>query len=178
MNRILLGTHCALFALSTLCADAQVSVKAVPPSPSLVYVYEEFVTLGPDQPVGETPEGRRNIVPITGGMFKGPRLNGRVLPGGWDWQLASSGGCFTIHADYMIETNDGVIINVRNVGTQCKSSEGKPGALLTSPVFEAPKGKYDWLNGGAYVGTLELTTVDGKRAVHIRFYQAQTADGH
>jgi hypothetical protein len=30
------------------------------------------------------------------------------------------------------------------------------------------------LNGGAYVGTLDVITVEGKPAVHIRFYR--TAD--
>ncbi len=45
-------------------------------------------------------------------------------------------------------------------------------AILTTPVFEAPKGKYDWLNGGAYVGTVEGMMMDGKRAVRIRFFKA------
>jgi Protein of unknown function (DUF3237) len=154
---------------------AQAAASADPHAPSLDFVYEEVVTLGPSQPVGETPQGKRNIVPITGGSFQGPRLKGKILPGGWDWQLASPGGCFTIHADYMIQTDDGVIINVRNAGTQCKSTAGDQGALLTSPVFEAPKGKYDWLNGGVYVGTLEGTSLNGVPAVRIRFYKAQGA---
>lgn len=144
-------------------------------APSLQFVYEEVVTLGPSLRVGETPEGQRNIVPITGGTFAGPRLKGKILPGGWDWQLAAPGGCFTIHADYMIETDDGVIINVRNEGTQCKSSDQAQSALLTSPHFEAPKGKYDWLNGGVYVGTLEVSGSKEAPAVRIRFYKANGA---
>jgi hypothetical protein len=75
----------------------------------------------------------------------------------------------------MIQTDDGVMINVRNVGTQCKSTGGNEGALLTSPVFEAPKGKYEWLNGGVYVGTLEGASLNGTPAVRIRFYKAQGA---
>ena len=43
------------------------------------------ITLAPAQEVGETPHGRRRIVPITGGSFRGERLSGRVLPGGADW---------------------------------------------------------------------------------------------
>jgi hypothetical protein len=154
---------------------AQEAPKVDPGMPVLQFVYEEVATLDADQPVGETPQGRRNIVPIMGGTFAGPRLKGRILPGGWDWQLANPGGCFTVQADYMIQTDDGVIINVHNTGTSCKTSDGKQGALLTSPRFEAPKGKYDWLNGGVFVGTLEGTQVGGKRAVRIRFYQAQGA---
>lgn len=173
------GNTCSLIAVCALAAGtllgAQETPKADPQKPTLQFVYEELVTLGADQPVGETPEGRRNIVPISGGSFAGPRLKGRILPGGWDWQLANPGGCFTVLADYMIQTDDGVVINVHNTGTSCVGSDGKQGALLTSPRFEAPKGKYDWLDGGVYVGTLEGAQADGKRAVRIRFYLAQGA---
>jgi predicted RecA/RadA family phage recombinase len=162
-------------ALHAPFVRAQAPVIAGPAAPTLEFVYEEVVTLAAAQTIGETPQGKRNIVPITGGTFQGPRLKGKILPGGWDWQLASPGGCFTIHADYMIQTDDGVIINVRNAGAKCKSTAGDQGALLTSPVFEAPKGKYDWLNGGVYVGTLEGTSLNGVPAVHIRFYKAQGA---
>lgn len=45
------------------------------------------VTLEPVRDLGATPLGRRRIIGITGGKFTGPRLSGRVLPGGADWQL-------------------------------------------------------------------------------------------
>ena len=141
-------------------------------APQLRFVYEEQVTLADDIHVGETPIGRRNIVPITGGTFEGPGLRGKILPGGWDWQLTNASGCFDLHADYMIQTEDNVIIHVVNQGGVCPNSTGKKDAILTTPVFEAPKGKYDWLNGGAYVGTVEGMTIDGKRAVRIRFFKA------
>jgi hypothetical protein len=128
--------------------------------------------LDADVPVGDTPEGKRNIVPITGGTFSGPNIKGRIIPGGWDWQLANAGGCFNIKADYMIQTDDGVVINVINQGRWCKDSSGKMSPPLTTPSFEAPKGRYDWLNGGAWIGTLEGMKIDGKSAVRIRFYRA------
>lgn len=149
---------------------AQVAPAA--PAPHLKFVYEEFVTLAAGIPVGETPIGKRNIVPITGGTFDGPGLRGQVMPGGWDWQLTLASGCFQLHADYFIKTDDGVIIHVVNGGMVCPNSAGKRDALFTSPSFEAPKGKYDWLNGGVFVGTLEVTKIDGKPAVHIRFFKA------
>ncbi|HEY3704773.1 MAG TPA: DUF3237 domain-containing protein [Terracidiphilus sp.] len=155
---------------------ALTAARALLAIPKLELVYEEPVTLGPSQASAETPEGKRNIVPITGGTFEGPRLRGKVMPGEWDWQPASPGGCFTIHADPMIQTNDGAIIDAGNVGKQCKSSDGRQGALLTTPTFEAPKGKYDWLNGGAYVGALdEVTSLNGTPAVRARFYRAEGA---
>jgi len=40
-------------------------------------------------------------------------------------------------------------------------------------VYAAPLGPDAWLNGGAYVGTLELAKLHGKMAVHIRFFKVQ-----
>lgn len=166
---------CAFFAVLVFAlrfVNAQAPASNLPAPPRLKFVYEEQVTLASPIPVGETPMGKRNIVPITGGTFSGPGLNGRILPGGWDWQLTNASGCFSLHADYMIQTDDGAIIHVVNAGMVCPNSAGKRDAILTTPVFEAPKGKYDWLNGGAYVGTLEVITLDGKPAVRIRFFKA------
>ena len=73
----------------------------------------------------------------------------------------------------MIQTDDSAVINVLNKGTDCPDAGGKRARLLTSPVFEAPKGPYKWLNDGAYVGTLDVETIDGEvRLVRIRFYKA------
>ncbi len=167
-----------ILALSAVAACASLLAKAQapssPPGPQLHFVYEEFVTLAAAVPVGETPIGKRNIVPITGGTFEGPGLRGSVMPGGWDWQLTLPSGCFQLHADYFLKTDDGVIIHVVNAGMVCPNSAGKRDALFTSPQFEAPKGKYDWLNGGVFVGTLEVARIDGKPAVHIRFFMAST----
>jgi Protein of unknown function (DUF3237) len=143
-----------------------------PKAPQLRFVFEEQVTLAADIPVGETPIGKRNIVPITGGTFEGPGLRGKIMPGGWDWQLTHPSGCFDLHADYMIQTDDQVIIHVINQGMVCPNSLGRRDALFTIPTFEAPKGKYDWLNGGVYVGTVEGMKIDGKPGVRIRFFKA------
>ena len=140
-------------------------------APKLEFVFEEFVSLGSSVHPGNTPFGERNIVPITGGTFSGPKIRGKILPGGWDWQLTTKNGCVSIQANYMIQTDDRAVINVDNRGALCSPSE-KHSRNLTSPRFEAPLGAYDWLNSGAYVGTLEGTQIDGKPAVHIRFYKA------
>ncbi|MGA8041353.1 MAG: DUF3237 family protein, partial [Terracidiphilus sp.] len=78
----------ALFLLAGLLpapiAAGQAAGASLPAPPQLKFVYEEQVTLASSIPVGETPMGKRNIVPITGGTFSGPGLKGKVLPGGWD----------------------------------------------------------------------------------------------
>ena len=157
--------------LVTISAGAQDTKSPVAEAPRMEFVYEETVTLGSSIHPGATPFGERNIVPITGGTFTGPRLHGKILPGGWDWQLASKSGCFFLQANYMIQTDDGAVINVDNRGRSCPKDPAHPGPIYTTPVFEAPLGPYQWLNGGAYVGTIDVISVDGKPAVHIRFFR-------
>ncbi|ESQ87833.1 hypothetical protein ABAC460_18060 [Asticcacaulis sp. AC460] len=143
-------------------------------APKLVFAFEETVELADGIPVGPTALGIRNIVPITGGTFEGPGIKGTIIPGGWDWQLIRPDKCISIKADYMLKTDDGVVINVVNAGTICLPAEGAPQTPgYTSPVFEAPVGKYDWLSKGAFVGTLEPAMGGPKPAVRIRFYRVQ-----
>jgi len=44
------------------------------------------------QRLGQTPYGERRIIDIQGGTVEGPRLNGKVLPGGADWLLVRADG--------------------------------------------------------------------------------------
>jgi len=165
-------TLCGLAALSlfeSAATDAQVQT---PSPPALQFAFEETVTLGAAIPVGNTPLGKRNIVPITGGTFEGPGIKGTIVPGGWDWQLTRADGCTQIKADYMLKTDDGVVINVVNAGALCPPKDGKASPVRTEAVFEAPLGKYEWLGQTAFVGTLELATDAPGPAVRIRFYKA------
>lgn len=51
-----------------------------------------------------------------GGSVSGPRLNGRVLPGGADWQIIRADGAADIQARYTIETAAGGRILVNSEG--------------------------------------------------------------
>src|SRR5262249_18650696 len=66
--------------------------------------------------VGAIPQGVRRIVPILGGEMSGPRLNGKVLPGGMDYQVWRSDGVTEIHARYIIETVSGAHVYVEASG--------------------------------------------------------------
>ena len=161
-----------LLGLAAAVASAPAASQDEPQGPRLEFAFEEIVTLGQAIPVGETPLGRRNIIPITGGTFSGPGIQGTIIAGGWDWQLTRSDGCTEIEADYMIKTDDGVVINVINVGALCPPEPGRRGPALTQPRFEAPKGKYEWLNRSAFIGTLDAAPSGSGPAVRIRFYKA------
>src|SRR3569623_2355847 len=165
-------TLCGLAALSLFdSAATQAQVQTRSP-PALQFAFEEIVTLGAAIPVGSTPLGKRNIVPITGGTFEGPGIKGTIVPGGWDWQLNRTDGCTDVKADYMLKTDDGVIINVVNAGALCPPKDGKASPDRTEAVFEAPLGNYEWLGLTAFVVTLELATDAPGPAVRIRFYKA------
>ncbi len=139
-------------------------------APKLELAFEEVVTLDKTVTVGDTAFGHRQFVPITGGIVSGPRLKGKVLPGGWDWQLLLSDGCMSLSADYMLQAEDGTIIHVSNQGMLCGRDKGR---TFTRPVFEAPKGAYDWLTTGTFLGVLSAAGDAAHPAVRITFYQAK-----
>ena len=66
--------------------------------------------------LGQTPLGERRIINILGGPVRGPRLNGRVLPGGADWQIIRADGVADIQARYTIESDAGARILVSSEG--------------------------------------------------------------
>ncbi|GAA0277172.1 hypothetical protein GCM10009127_17420 [Alteraurantiacibacter aestuarii] len=161
---------CAASATATATATGAAAQDA--PDPGLELLYESTVTLGQVVEVGETARGTRRIIPITGGTFEGPDIRGEILPMGWDWQLDRADGCTDVVADYFLRTDDGVVINVVNTGTICPPGEDGPVPVRTSPVFEAPLGKYQYLGQGGYIGTLGLATGADGPAVRIVVYRA------
>jgi len=116
------------------------------------------ITLAPAQELGETPLGRRRIIPITGGSFRGERLAGRVLPGGADWQFIRADGVAELDARYTLETEDHALIYVRNFGYRHGPADviqrlaaGEPVDpalyyMRTTPRFETGAERYQWLN--------------------------------
>jgi len=66
--------------------------------------------------LGATPYGERRIINILGGTVEGPRLKGKILPGGADWQIVRTDGVVHLHAIYTIETSTGGQILVNSEG--------------------------------------------------------------
>ena len=72
--------------------------------------------LGGIQMLGGTPYGERRIIDIQGGTVEGPKLKGKVLPGGADWQIVRSDGVVHLTARYTIETEAGGLVLVNAEG--------------------------------------------------------------
>ena len=125
--------------------------------------------------VGASDYGFLRCIQIRGGHFEGERIRGRVVPGGADWNTGfgsddpNAFSCLHVFAKYLLQTDDGVYIGVENEGYISKKSE-RP-QIVTTPHFRAPRGKYEWLNYGAYAGSLSGSVVNGVRGVDIVIYR-------
>lgn len=137
--------------------------------PRTEFVYESIVDLAPTLQLGVSPLGDRRMVPITGGTFEGPGLRGVVLAGGADRQLVRRDGSVMLDAVYELQTDDGVIISVRN-RVLSRRPKDAPAYVFSNIELTAPEGRYDWLNDFVYVGTLNSLRPQ-RAAVVIRAYR-------
>jgi hypothetical protein len=114
--------------------------------------------LAPLLNLGRTPLGERRIIGILGGTVHGPKLNGRVLPGGADWQVIRADGAADISARYTIETDVGARILVNSDGLRHGPPEVLAALMCGEPVdpssyyfrtamrFETSDPSVDWIN--------------------------------
>src|SRR5258706_14466157 len=118
--------------------------------------------VGP-QKIGAVPLGTRVTAPIARGHFDGPRLRGKVLPGGGDWTLNRGDGVLELDLRVTLETDDGALIHMTFEGIR---DDGAPAApyFRTVPRFETAEPKYSFLNRLLAVGAGEIR-VDGP--VHV-----------
>jgi hypothetical protein len=108
--------------------------------------------------LGSTPYGERRIIGITGGTVHGAKLQGRILPGGADWQIIRSDGAADIQARYTIEADSGAHILVNSVGLRhgppevlaalARGDKVDPALYYFRTVmrFETADGELGWLN--------------------------------
>lgn len=137
--------------------------------PLCEFVYEAIVDIADVQNLGQSLQGQRFIVNILGGEFSGPRMKGRVLPGGADRQLLRPDGIKELDALYEIQTDDGTVITVHNqVVVDTPASEQRYARSVVK--FRAPVGQYEWLNRRIFVGTLK-SLKPSRNAVKIRIFQ-------
>ena len=91
-------------------------MSTLPPPPALLPMthidceVKALVTLGPG------PYGERRYIPLGGGTVRGPELNGTLVEGGVDWQVARADGALEIAAHYVIRTDDGALVEVQSQG--------------------------------------------------------------
>jgi hypothetical protein len=135
--------------------------------PELRFAFEIEVEVSSPLDLGVTQAGHRRIVPIAGGLVSGPKLQGRVLPVGADWQILRPDGTADLDARYTIQADDGGLIYVVNSGVRhgpadvlARLNRGErvdPVSYYfrSSASFETSAPQHAWLTRAVVVGVGE-----------------------
>jgi muconolactone delta-isomerase len=134
------------------------------PDPRLSPVYRLDATVGSPLDLGDTAHGHRRIVPLTGGTFTGPELNGNLIPGASaDWQTVLPDGTALGDVRYTLQTEAGDLLYVQSRGVRHGSAEvlARLGrgedvdpsdyTFRTSAQIETAAPELDWLNKGVFI---------------------------
>ncbi len=144
------------------------------PDPRLTLVYRLEASLGEPLDLGDVAQGHRRIVPLTGGTFTGPQLNGELLPGASaDWQVLLADGTALGDIRYTLQTDGGDLLYVRSRSIRHGSAEvlarlargedvdAAEYTFRTSTRIETAAPRLDWLNKGIFV------SVGGRQAAGV-----------
>src|SRR4030095_14452499 len=109
-------------------------------------------------------QGRRRIVPLTGGTSTGPELTGKLLPGSSaDWQGVLRDGPALGALRYTLQTDGRDLLYVKSRGIRHGSAEvlerlargedvdPSEYTFRTSTRIETAAPELDWLNKGVFI---------------------------
>jgi hypothetical protein len=134
------------------------------PAPKLRHVYRLDADLAAPIDLGDTPQGHRRIVALTGGRAEGPDFNAELLAtGGADWQLVRASGSSVADIRYTLKTDRGALLYVQSHGIR----HGKPEVLArlaagenvdaseytfrTAVTIETADPELAWVNDGVFI---------------------------
>ena len=118
--------------------------------------------------LGETPYGNRRIFHFDGGSFEGPKLKGKVLPGGGGSSLIRRDEVLEVDVRLSLETEDMHQISMAWKGLRHGPKEVMDrlyrGEIVdprsyyfrTTPYFETSSEKYGWMNRICAIATGSL----------------------
>jgi Protein of unknown function (DUF3237) len=152
------------------------------PPPSLTPLLKLSVDVGSVLDLGGTAFGRRRMVSILGGTFAGALGQGRILPGGADWQLVVQDGTAAhLDARYVLAFDDGAQVYVHNTALRVATAEVSaalmrgevvPDAAVyfrCQPRFETAAPRLAWLMQRQFIGT----AVRRPASVHLSFFTVE-----
>jgi Protein of unknown function (DUF3237) len=135
--------------------------------PELRFAFEIDVQVATPLDFGVTQSGHRRVVAIRGGRVSGPRLQGRVLEAGGDWQILRPDGTADLDARYTIQADDGALIYVINRGIRhgpaevlARLNQGEhvdPASYYfrSAATFETSAPEHAWLTRAVIIGVGE-----------------------
>ena len=134
------------------------------PEPRLTRVYRLEAELGEAFDLGDVSQGHRRIVPLTGGTFAGPELNGNLLPGASaDWLIVLVDGATVVDLRYTLQTDGGAVIYVQSRGVRhgpaevlarlARGEDVDAGeyTFRTATQIETAAPEFAWLNKGVFI---------------------------
>lgn len=133
--------------------------------PRLSFVFHLEASLAEPLELGQTEQGHRRIVPLTGGTFTGPELRGTLVPGtSADWQTILDDGTALGDIRYTLRTDTGDLLyvqsrSVRHGSAQVLARLGRGEGVdpseytfRTNTQIATGAPQLDWLNKGVFVG--------------------------
>jgi hypothetical protein len=127
-------------------------------------VFRLEATVGEPLELGDIARGKRRIVPLTGGTFTGPELNGTLLPGSSaDWQIVLPDGTALGDIRYTLQTDNGDLLYVQSRGVRHGSADvlarlargedvdASEYTFRTSTQIETAAAGLEWLNKGVFI---------------------------
>ena len=136
------------------------------PDPILTQIYRVKAVPGAPLDFGDTLAGHRRVVPLVGGTFTGPELNGNLLQGGSaSWQIVLPDGTARVEIRYTLRTDCGALLYVRSSGVGQGNRDVDPDERVfrAATRIETAAPYLDWLNKGVFV------TVAGPTAVSMLY---------
>jgi muconolactone delta-isomerase len=134
------------------------------PPPHVAPVYRLEAALGEPVDLGDTDHGHRRIVPLTGGTFAGPEINGTLVPGASaDWQIVLGDGTAIGDIRYTLATDAGDVLYVQSHSIRHGSADvlarlargedvdASEYTFRTCTEIETAAAELDWLNKGVFV---------------------------
>jgi Protein of unknown function (DUF3237) len=125
--------------------------------PALEPVADLVVRIAEPLEIGRIAGNLRRVIPIAEGEVLGPKLRGKVLKGGADFQMMRADGVTELEARYVIELESGGLVYVENRGVRfgpaelmekLRRGETVDPALIyfrSTPRFETAAPGYEWL---------------------------------
>ncbi len=149
---------------ATITGRQEPAVSTQLPDPRLTKLYRLEATLAEPLDFGDIAQGHRRIVPLTGGTFTGPQINGKLLPAASaDWQIVLPDGTALGDIRYTLQTDRGDLLYVQSRSVRHGSAEvlarlrrgedvdAGEYTFRTSTQIETAAPDLDWLNKGIFI---------------------------
>jgi hypothetical protein len=134
------------------------------PAPRLRHIYRLDADVDAPVDLGDTPQGHRRIVALTGGRAEGDDLHAELLAtAGADWQILRGDGSSVADIRYTLVTDQGALLYVQAHGVR----HGDPEVLArlaagedvdpseytfrTTVSIETSAPDLSWLNDGVFI---------------------------